>query len=360
LPLVRKTLADLGTPSPSEGRLAYVQAVLAFRRTSYNSNVYRGEFEDVTAERAAAFLNQHIANYIDSELDKSLTVLRMDADFDRKQADAARQRVDVARERLVAFSDKHPEAVPKDSQRPDPVPARPAGIGGGREDLEQSIARDERALSAAFTRIQTQKAGPYREQATAIEAKISDARSRGLKDQHPELKSLLGLQADVRSKIAATMAAEPTAAERAIDPEVVRIEAELTELRRRQASGGAAATPRARALPASAGTASVPRSLSTLRIEYGELAGEYESAKTEHQKLLEKTDKTDRQLERERTSARTRYDVITPPTPSKKAPALVIAKRAGLGAAAGILLALVISAYREMRRVLISRGHIQS
>jgi hypothetical protein len=219
-------------------------------------------------------------------------------------------------------------------------------------------------LRAAYVRIQTQKAAPYVEQAAAVETKIAEARARGLKDQHPELANLLDLQKRLREKIDALLAAEPSPTEQIADPEVARLQQALTEARRRATASGKKASPslantasRTRATrPSHAKTPS--GRLSQLRIEYSELSGEYERAKTEHDALMKKREATDRQLERERISARARYDIITPPTPAKKSAANIIAKRAGAGGVAGLILALLIAAGLELRRLLISRGHI--
>jgi pSer/pThr/pTyr-binding forkhead associated (FHA) protein len=370
LPLIRKALSDLGAPTVSDAAATYAQFQLNFKRMGYNSNVYRGEYEDVTAERAAAFLNQLLTVYIDSEVDKQLEVLRVDADFDRKQEQQAKERVAEVRGRLVAFSEQHPEAVPKDSKPPDQPAIRP-GSGLSPERREQSIAAKERALRAAYTSIQTKKATPYLEQAAALDTKIADARAHGLKDKHPELRSLLDLQATLRGKADALLAAEPSANEKAIDPDVTRLSQELAGLRTRPASKGAESAASRRAVAPeeaalggkhdsktarASGTA--PQSLAQLRIDYSELAGEYERAKTDHAALMKKREHTDRQFERERTSAKARYDVITPPTPAKKSPATVIGKRAGAGGAVGLVLALIVAACLELRRQLISRGHI--
>jgi pSer/pThr/pTyr-binding forkhead associated (FHA) protein len=372
LPLIRKALSDLGVPTVSDAAATYAQFQLTFKRMGFNSNVYRGEYEDVSAERAAAFLKQLLEVYIDSEVDKQLEVLRVDAEFDRKQEQQAKERVAEARGRLVTFSEQHPEAVPKDSKPPEPPSTRP-GSKLSPERREQSIAAKERALRAAYTSIQTKKASPYLEQAAALDTKIADARAHGLKDKHPELRSLLELQATLRGKAEALLAAEPSANEQAIDPEVTRLQQELADLRARPAGKGAPSAPSRRAaaavgvaaggphdsktVPARAPGAA-PQSLAQLRIDYSELAGEYERAKTQHDTLTKKREQTDRQLERERTSAKARYDVITPPTPAKKSQATIIGKRAGAGGAAGLILALVIAACLELRRQLISRGHI--
>jgi hypothetical protein len=287
----------------------------------------------------------------------------MDAEFDRAQEARAEERVAAARGRLIAFSDAHPEAVPKDRQSPEPIVRRSVG-GTNAAKNEEAVVGLERQLRAANVRIQTQKAAPYVEQAAAVETKIAEARARGLKDQHPELASLLDLQKRLREKADAVLAAQPSPTEQLGDPEIVRLQQAIAEARRRPAKGGALAsgakkTPRA-ASAASAGASakSTPGSLSQLRIEYGELAGEYERAKTEHEALMKKRETTDRQLERERISAKARYDIITPPTAAKKSATTLIAKRAGAGGAAGLMLAVLIAAGLELRRLLISRGHM--
>jgi pSer/pThr/pTyr-binding forkhead associated (FHA) protein len=366
LPLIRKALFDLGVPSVSDAAATYAQSQLVFKRMGFNSNVYRGEYDDVSAERAAVFLNQLLQVYIDSELDKLLEVLRTDADFDRAQEQQAKERVAEARGRLVAFSDAHPEAVPKDSKLPEPLPVRP-GSKQSPERLEQTIATKERALRAAYTSIQSKKASSNLEQAAALDTKIADARAHGLEDKHPELRSLLELQATLRGKANALLAAEPSANEQAIDPEVTRLQQELSELRARRAGKpgasaskktAATARPAASAGKASPGATATAQSVSQLRIDYSELAGEYERAKTEHDTLMKKREKTDRQLERERISAKARYDIITPPTPAEKSLAMIIAKRAGAGGVLGLVLALIVAACLELRRQLIARGHI--
>jgi hypothetical protein len=356
LPLIKRTLNGLGVASPSDGQATLAQLHLTFRPVAYNSRVYRGEYEDATADRAAAFLSLHLRTYVDAELDKLLRVLRTDADFDREQEQKADERVAEARARLIDFSERHPQAVPKDATLPEPAAPRPSG-GAAAAGLDQSIAGTERALHAALLGIQTRKASPYVEAAAAAETKIAEARARGLRDQHPELKSLLELQASMRQKASTLLASEPSTSERAQDPEVARLEQQLEQQRAARAKVGAtpppAATPaRAKLQPGS------PKSPAMLRIEYAELAQRYDRAKTEHDTLLKKSETTARQLERERTSAQARYDVITPPTPAKKALPLVMAKRAGLGAAVGLVLAMLLAAVLELRRVLVSRGHI--
>lgn len=362
LPLIKRALTELGTAQVTDASANYVQSQLSFKRTAYNSSVYRGEYDDVSAERAAEFLRRLLDIYIDSELDKLLSVLKVDAEFDRTQEEQAKQAVGEARSRLVTFSDAHPEAVPKDTKLPEPAPVA-SGARPSPERTEQSIATKERELYAAYQRIQKQKAAPYLEQATVVDNKIAEARARGLKDKHPELASLLTLQATLRGQASTLLAAEPSANERAADPEIGRLQTELAELRARR--GQRLATPVSPRAPAAANrpvvapSARAPAgSLAQLRIEYSDLASEYERAKAAHKLLLDKREATERQLERERTSAKARFDIISPPTPLQKPPLVVIAKRAVLGAALGFVLAVALAAYRELRRQLIARGHI--
>lgn len=375
LPLIKKTLSDLGAPNVSDATASDIQTSLSFERVGFNSQVYRGDYEDATAELAVTFLQKHLQVYIDSELDKILKVLRTDASFDREQEEQASQRVAEARNRLIEFSDQHPEAVPKDAKLPEQQGARLAP-GASPERIRQSIATNERALRAAYTAIQSKKARPFLDQVASADGKIAEARARGLRDQHPEIRQLLSLQATMRAKANAILAAEPSQSEQELDPQIVRLKAELEDMRSRLAEApaptvttapaglGAAEPGGVRIAPVPAGappleSARAPtESLSQLKIIYGELSREYERAKTEHEALMKKRETTDRTLERERTSAEARYGIITPPTPAKKSMFSAMVKRGGMGGVVGLALALVAAACLELRRILIARGHI--
>jgi len=370
LPLIKKTLTQLGALNVTDTGATAIQSALAFEEVAYGSKVYRGDYQDSTALQAATFLNAHLHVYIDSELDKLLKVLRADADFDRDQERQAGERVAAARSQLIAFSDEHPEAVPKDAKLPDQGRVHLAP-GASKERIQQAIASTQRSLRAAYTQIQSKKAQPYLEKATSVENQIAEARARGLRDQHPELKSLLNLQAAMRTRAGALLAAEPSPSEQALDPQIVHLNEELADLEGRlgptvlasapSASPGApsaaAPVPAPAAAPAPAPRAPA-ESLSQLKIQYGELAREYERAKTEDDALLKKRESTERQLERERTLAEGRYDIITPPTPVKPSVPKAMLKRGGMGGLVGLCLALLAAAVLEVRRMLILRGHI--
>jgi pSer/pThr/pTyr-binding forkhead associated (FHA) protein len=374
LPLIKKTLTDLGVKSPSDVLASDVQAQLSFEPVSYNSKVYRGTYQDASAALAVRFLDQHVQVYIDSELDKLLKVLKTDAAFDREQEQHGYERVASARNELVAFSDEHPEAVPKDAKLPELARVRLAP-GASAERVQQAIVSTRRALHSAYSQIQTKKAQPYLEKIAKAENDIAVAHARGLLDQHPEIKGLRSLQATMRAKANALLAAEPTPGEQALDPQIMSLKEELADLEARSSQLPAGAPAAASAPPGPASPVSTSRdalegapsaaaghqpaqSLAQLKIQYGELSREYERAKTEHEALMKKRETTDRQLERERTSAEARYDIITPPTATKASLLSSLAKRGIMGCLVGLSLALLAAVYLEVRRILIVRGHI--
>lgn len=361
LPLIKKTLAGLGAGSVSDTAASQIQSALTFERGGFNSNVWRGDYQDATPELAVAFLKKHVEVYVGSEIDKIVKVLKADAAFDREQEAAAAERVSEARARLLDFIDQHPEAVPKDAKLPDrdrislPPDASPARI-------RQGITRAERALSSAYASIQSKRARPYIEQATEAEAKIAEAKSRGLGERHPEVKNLVSLAQAMRAKADQVLRAEPSEAEQNLDADIPRLKRDLAELRQRLAAAEAAAPPPAEAT-ADSGDATpsrpgAPQSLAQLKLQYEELARDYERAKGEHEALSKKRDATDRQLERERTSAEARYDIITPPTAEATSATVTLVKRGGLGGVIGLGLAVIAAACLELRRLLIARGHL--
>jgi hypothetical protein len=192
----------------------------------------------------------------------------------------------------------------------------------------------------------------------------------------------------MRAKANSLLAAEPSASEQSLDPKVVQLKEELASLQARLgqvsevATGSPAPSPagpgttapagltteepsgiKIAPIPASAAMEVTPveapaESLSQLKIYYGELSREYERAKTEHEALIKKRETTDRQLERERTNAEARYGIITPPTPAKKSTFTAMVKRGGIGGMVGLGLAMIAAACLELRRILISRGHL--
>ncbi len=378
LPLIKKTLAELGATHITDTIAANIQAALTFELVGYNSKLWRGDYKDATAELAVIFLKKHLDVYVNSEIDKILKVLRADAEFDREQEARANQQVAEARNRLLEFIDEHPEAVPKDAKLP-AEPRLSLAPGASPERVKKNIASAERALRAAYSSIQSKKARPYLEQAAQADAKAAEAKSRGLTDQHPDVKNSVNLANAMRAKASQILSSEPTQSEQSLDGEVLRLQQELAELKSRLAqapgpgangAGGSAAAggdansatrgaPVVTPVSAEARPDSAPReSLAQLKLQYAEMAREYERAKTDHEALLKKRETTDRQLERERTSAEARYDIITPPTPTTASLLSTTLKRAGMGGAIGLGLAMVAAACLELRRTLIARGHL--
>ncbi|HEU4580041.1 MAG TPA: FHA domain-containing protein [Polyangiaceae bacterium] len=372
LPLIKKTLADLGLPNASDAFASDIQAELTFEPVAYNSKVYRGTYQDSSPQAAVRFLDQHVHVYIESELDKLLKVLKNDAAFDREQEQRAVERVAEARSELVAFSDEHPEAVPKDAKLPPEMARARLAPTASPERIQQAMASTRRALRNAYSQIQAKKAQPYLERATKAENDIAEARARGLRDEHPDIKKLRNLEASLRARANALLAAEPSESEQALDPQIASLKEELADLENRlrqlpasaTASGNGALVPAALSTTTSAlePAARPPRapaeSLAQLKIQYGELSREYERAKTEHEALMKKRETTDRQLERERTSAEARYGIITPPTAAQSSVFRALVKRGLMGVFVGFTLALLAAAYLELRRILIVRGHI--
>jgi pSer/pThr/pTyr-binding forkhead associated (FHA) protein len=371
LPLIKRTLGELGAGDVSDKAAGRIQSALSFERAGFNSKLWRGDFQDTTAEQAVTFLKKHVDVYVSSEIDKILKVLRADAEFDRQQEADAQARVAEARGLLIEFIDEHPDAVPKDAKTLDVPPVRLAA-GASPARIRERIGNVERALTQALQNIQSKKARPYLDQAAQAESKIAEAKSRGLGDQHPDVKNWASLAKTMRGKANQLINAEPSPNEQSLDEEVVRLKQDLADLKRRLADAPSARAAASADLVAAAGSdppedaartapdaqAQNPQSLAQLKLAYAELAREYERAKVDHEALLKKRETTDRQLERERTSAEARYDIITPPTPEAASIASATIKRAGMGGIVGLGLALIAAACLELRRTLIARGHL--
>ena len=144
LPLIKRTMGDLGVPNLSDAGATYIQEQLTFERENYQSQLWRGEYKDATAARAAEFLKKHLELYLETEIDKTLKVIRTSTEFLQNQLDDARKELKTAEAKLLQFRDEHPEAIPKDAAvLPNPLKATMAEattVAGQLAAVNQEIA----------------------------------------------------------------------------------------------------------------------------------------------------------------------------------------------------------------------------
>jgi pSer/pThr/pTyr-binding forkhead associated (FHA) protein len=355
LPLIKRTMAELGVPNLSDNAASFIQRELSFERQGFQSQLWRGEYKDTTATRASEFLKKHLDVYLESEIDKTLKVIRTSTEFLEGQLTDARKDLKTAESKLLQFRDEHPEAIPRDAVLPNPLKATIAQattVAGQLAAVNQEIAnvKDQLSRGTSLARGQLEKSKVFETQVLAVRGKIAEAKARGLTDQHPEVQRLKQEEQNLTRLAEQTARAEASEAERRVDAETLGLKEKLANLTAQQAK-----------LQTELGQANKKvddariESLPELQARYEDLSRDYEAKKKKHDSLTLEFSAKKMQLEMERASGRAHYDIITPPTAEEPSITGTMIKRAGMGGAVGLILAVFAAAVLELRQRIIAR-----
>ncbi|HEU4581231.1 MAG TPA: FHA domain-containing protein [Polyangiaceae bacterium] len=357
LPLIKKTMEELGVPNLSDTAAGNIQQQLLFEKQGYQSQLWRGEYKDVDSQRAAQFLKKHLEVYLETEIDKTLKVIRTSTEFLTNQLADARSDLRTAEAKLLQFRDEHPEAIPKDAQLPNPLKSSLQAAMSVRDQLTQvtneiTATRAKLAAGTSVQRNQLEKSKRFEDQVLAIRGKIAEAKARGMTDQHPEVQRLRQEEAQLLKLQQQTAAQEASEAEKRLDAETLALKDKLAQLTAQQQK-----------LQQQLGVATKKvdeqrlESLPELQARYQDLSRDYEAKRKKHDTLVADLETKKMQLEMERASGRAHYDIITPPTAEPPSMTAAMIKRGGLGGIVGLVLALGAALVLELRlRIMARRG----
>jgi pSer/pThr/pTyr-binding forkhead associated (FHA) protein len=355
LPLIKRTMAELGVPNLSDTAASYIQQELTFERQGFQSQLWRGEYKDATAQRAGEFLKKHLEIYLESEIDKTLKVIRTSTEFLEGQLVDAKKDLKAAEAKLLQFKDEHPEAIPKDAVLPNPLKETQAvatSVAGQLAQVNAEIAsvKDQLARGTSLARGQLEKSKVFEQQVLGVRGKIAEAKARGLLDGHPEMQRLEQEEQNLVRLAEQTARAEASEAEKRVDAETLALREKLAQLTAKQQT-----------LQTALGQANKKvedariESLPELQSRYHDLSRDYEAKKKKFETLGADLEAKKWQLEMERASGRAHYDIITPPTAEEPSVTGTMIKRAGMGGVVGLVLAVVAAVVLELRQRIIAR-----
>jgi len=355
LPLIKRTMSELGVPNLSDTAATYIQQELTFERQGFQSQLWRGEYKDATAQRAGEFLKKHLEIYLESEIDKTLKVIRTSTEFLEGQLVDAKKDLKAAEAKLLQFKDEHPEAIPKDAVLPNPLKETQAvatSVAGQLAQVNAEIAsvKDQLNRGTSLARGQLEKSKVFEQQVLGVRAKIAEAKARGLLDGHPEMQRLKQEEQNYLRLAEQTARAEASEAEKRVDAETLTLREKLAQLTAKQQQ-----------LQTALGQANKKvedariESLPELQSRYHDLSRDYEAKKKKFETLGADLEAKKWQLEMERASGRAHYDIITPPTAEEPSVTGTMIKRAGMGGVVGLVFAVVAAVVLELRQRIIAR-----
>jgi uncharacterized protein involved in exopolysaccharide biosynthesis len=348
LPLIKKSMEELGVPNLSDAIASSIQSQLLFEKQG-QSLLWRGEYRDINAMRAVQFLKKHLEVYLEVELDKVPRVLRSSIEFLGNQLADARKELRTAEAKLLEFRDEHPEVIPKETILPSPAKATQAmSVERQLAQTNQEIASVKRqfARGTSLARGQLEKSKSFDDQLLAVRGKVAEAKARGLTDRHPDIQRLKSEEVNLLRLAAQSAAEEALAAEKRADAETLTLRERLTTLTAQQQR----LQRLLRQVQQKVDDARA-ESLPELRAQHQALSRDYETKQKKHDTLSADLEAKKVQLEMERAEGHARYDIITPPTPEVPSMITAMIKRGGLGGGVGLALALFATLMLRQRTI---------
>jgi polysaccharide export outer membrane protein len=306
------------------------------------------------------FLDVHLRNYIDTEIEKKLKVFVAEVDFMRTQTEAADRRLqDIAREsvqfreansdQILAQSTLGPGSQTELESKRIEVAGRVDRLAGELEGVRSQLHR-----GSALSQAKSQSAQADRDALSTVNRKLTELRAQGLADGHPDVQRLLNEQKNLQRIIDEHLHSDVTQFEKSANVAYDSLRGQADQLQAQL-----------RAARAERGTIEAGlRSLRTVsshspkvnaRIE--ELTRMKEDAERQHSLLFDRLKKAEVHLQLERVSTTSRYEIVVPARlespPGRKAFAL----RLALGLLVGLGLATATIGLAELRKLFTRVAH---
>lgn len=356
--LIAKTLAELGEKSASAERLESVQNGLTFNNTGsdQNSQTYTGNYRGATPEQSLAFLQKHVDLYLSAEIEKTLKIIKAQVDFLQSQLDETEKELRSTESKLLVFKKENIDGLPDQARQYYDylfeLQKKESDLESEVSRLEAEAAVDSRrlAMEAPLVESRTLATRPYQQAIVDVNRQLAEARSRGLADDHPDVKQLK-VKLDELRRLAteAETSTDDTEVERSRNP---IYESTVDRLQRLRAAAAATRGERARLREDQARIKSIVDKLPKLEAEYAELTRSYDATKQLHTRIFDQLKTAQLQYELEKASASARYEIITEPRLEYVSRMRTLVKRAGILAIAGAFLGFLIATLIQMKRLL--------
>jgi polysaccharide export outer membrane protein len=354
--LIRSTLIQMGFKDPDDGFVLDIRKRLKFEKAG--AQAYLGSMSEKLLRRdfrsPVELLATHLKNYVETEIQKKIKVFVAEVDFLRQQVAASEKELADITAETVKFREKHADEIGKT----DITPSSRSQLQSNQIALTGTVRRLEGELDGLRDRIKrgghlaqakSQAAQPNRDALIAATRKLAELRAQGLADEHPEVRRAMEEKQFLDRQIEAQMNAAITdqernsnAAENALRGEIGAIEAQLTAARSERAAVGGYL----RNLRQASGT------LPFIDAHLDEMARRQDEAKRLHAQLYERLRRAEVQLELERVSVTSRYEVTAPPRLERTSTKRMVVMRAGIGVLLGLLTAFLVITVRKLREAM--------
>jgi uncharacterized protein involved in exopolysaccharide biosynthesis len=356
--LVESTLEQLGDKHPPKDKVSATLSNLKF--DSIAEATYQGTFTHADPVYAVRFLQQHVQNYLATEIQKTLRVIQSEVDFSAGRLKQNEDELRHTESELQAFKTAHGDDLPEYAKEHfssrEELLTRRAELNAqlSRAQLELAQARKRVAQEAPLQIKKAEAATPYETALVEVNRKLGEALARGLGEQHPEVIALKKQQAELRELAAKARAADPDPISKSGNAGLIELQNKVGDLevavKGAQAELGQVNSELSR-------LDRLMKEMPDVEARYAELIRSYAANQDLHKKLFENLKTKELQLDLERSKAQARYEIIAPPQSSGVALRKILLIRTAIGLAIGAVLGVLLAAFMELKRYM--RGRAQ-
>lgn len=349
-------LHRMGIPNPSEAWADALAKRMKFE--SLGNNTYNATFKPTLlgsdGDWHVRFLDAHLHNYIETEIEKKLKVFIAEVDFLRAQTHDAEKRLQEITRETVQFREANSDQILAQASlggsSQSELESKRIEVSGRIDRLmgELEGVRSQLSRGSALSQAKSQSAQADRDALSATHRKLTELRAQGLADGHPDVQRLLNEQKQLQRLIDERLRADVSQFDRNANVAYDSLRGQVDQLEAQL-----------RAARAERGTIEAGlRSLRTVnsqspkvnaRLE--ELTRMKEDAERQHGLLFDRLKKAEVHLQLERVSTTSRYEIAVParldPPPGRRALAL----RLVIGIVLGLVLAAVLIGLSELRQL---------
>lgn len=355
--LVAASLIKVQGGTPSTAEVKGISARLALE--PLGDHLYRASYKDSLFHRGrpepTTFLSTHLNGYVKSEVDKALKVLAAETDFLHTQMGNVETELARISAEKASFRQQNADQLPEEatqtqtsrfqleSRRADLL----AQIRRGQGELE--AARRQLTADAPLAATRYQSSQVYRDSLAKVNEKLSAAYAQGLADGHPDVVTLLEEKRRIEGLVRNEMSSKTNDLDREGNIGLQTLRHQVETL---QAQLNAARSDLADTEESLSKVRKVVVALPQVEMRLKQLTRAEEGAVKLHDQLFEKLKKAELQLNLERVSAQSRFEVVAPAHLESLGPKKTVALRLTLGLLFGLVLATLYVAAKELPSVL--------
>ena len=349
-------LRKIGVPNPTVPQAEGIAKRMRFEIVSENTYTakYTPTFFSPSSESHVKLLDAHVKNYIETEIEKTLKVFVAEVDFLRSQTEATEKRMNDILQETVKFREANSDQILAQGTlagSPAELESKRLEVTGRIERLSGELAgiRSQLARGSVLSQAKSQSAQADRDALSAINRKLGELRAQGFADGHPEVQKLLTEQANLKKGVEDRLHSDVTQFEKHSNVAYDSLQSQADQL---EAQLKAARSERGTLESSLRSLRSVNSRSPKVNARLEELVRMKEEVERQHGILFDRLKKAEVQLQLERVSTTSRYEIVIPPRlesiPGRKA----FAQRMSMGLGVALLLAAIVIGIGELRRVL--------